>query len=358
MRNRVLKIDKGFAQVVEAPMPTPMNDFIVVKQHYAPNCIEHRVYQTGYFEFHESPVHCGHEGVGEVWDVGPMAKGFEKGDRVIVFQGWPCGHCHVCEGGLSPTHCVDLKYPKHVEAANKSASGGNGFCEYRLVPAAMLHKIPDDLSFKHAAAGNCLIGCTYSAMRDHHIGPEHVCLIGGVGFVGHATLVNLKHRGATIIALGRHEGRMKTATELGVDHIVNPEANDWLDQIKDFTPNGRGVDYAFECSGYPYYQQKCLEAVKHYGTLILLGYAANEGSDLKWALNTEYGLCWGHKTITSHFDVNSNHRTDLIQTLRDPWIQKMVDQLVTHDLPMSRAPEAFELLNQKEAGKVYFRPGE
>jgi len=358
MQNRVLKIDKGFAQIVEAPMPTPMNDFVVVKQHYAPNCIEHRVYKTGYFEFHESPVHCGHEGVGEVWDVGTMVKGFEKGDRVIVFQGWPCGHCHVCEGGLSPTHCVDLKYPKHVEAANKSASGGNGFCEYRLVPAAMLHKIPDDLSFKHAAAGNCLIGCTYSAMRDHHIGPEHICLIGGVGFVGHATLVNLKHRGATIIALGRHEGRMKTATELGVDHIVNPEDDDWLDQIKDLTPNGRGVDYAFECSGYPYYQQKCLEAVKHYGTLILLGYAANEGSDLKWALNTEYGLCWGHKTVTSHFDVNSNHRTDLIETLRDPWIQKMVDQLVTHDLPMSRASEAFELLNQKEAGKVYFRPGE
>ena len=48
----------------------------------------------------------------------------------------------------------------------------------------------------------------------------------------------------------------------------------------------------------------------------------------------------------------------LVETLRDPWIQGMVDKLVTHDLPMSRASEAFELLNQKEAGKVFFRPGE
>lgn len=358
MKNRVLKIEKGRTEIIEAPMPTPLEDFVVVKQHYAPNCIEHRVFKTGFFEFHESPIHCGHEGVGEVWAVGPKATGVDVGDRVIVFQGWPCRDCHVCEGGLSPTHCVDLKYPKHIEAANKSQSGGNGFCEYRLVPASMVHKIPDDLDFKYAAAGNCLIGCTYSAMVDHHIGPEHVCLIGGVGFVGHATLVNLKHRGAKVIALGRHEKRMKTAAELGVDMIVNPDDDDWIEQVRDATPSRRGVDFAFECSGYPYYQQRCLDAVRHYGTLVLLGYAADEGTGLKWALNTEYGLCWGHKTVTSHFDVNFNHRTQLIETLRDPWIQGMVDRLVTHDLPMSRATEAFELLNQKEAGKVFFRPGE
>lgn len=106
-----------------------------------------------------------------------------------------------------------------------------------------------------------------------------------------------------------------------------------MDQVRDRTPNRRGVDFSFECSRFPYYQQKCLDA-----------------------LNTEYGLCWGHNTITAHFDVNFNHRTALIETLTDPWIKGMVDLLVTHDLPMSQASEAFELLNQKVAGKVYFRP--
>jgi len=301
--NRVLHIAKNETRIIETPIPKPAENFVLVRQVYAPNCIEHRVYKTGFYEWHESPTHCGHEGVGEIWDIGPGVEGFEKGDRVIIFQGWPCGDCYVCDRGLSPTHCADLKGPKDIEARNNSQSGGAGFSEYRLAPVDMVSKLPDDLDFKYAAAGNCLIGCTYSAMRDHHIGPDHYCLIGGVGFVGHATLVNLKHRGAKTIVLGRHEGRMQTAKELGADIVVNPEDPDWQEQIRDFTPRGQGVE-----------------------------------------------------TITAHFDVNSGHRQDILQTLRDPWIQKMVDRLVTHIMPMSKASEAFELLNQKKAGKIYFDP--
>lgn len=357
MKNRILQISKGHTEVIERQMPEPGDGFVLVRQKYAPNCIEHRVYKTGFYEWHESPEHCGHEGVGEIWDVGPNVSGFNKGDRVIIFQGWPCGNCYVCDNDLSPTHCASLKGPKEVEAFNGSESGGAGFSEFRLAPANMISKIPDSLDFKYAAAGNCLIGCTYSAMIDHQIGPEHTCLIGGVGFVGHATLVNLKHRGAKTIVLGRHEGRMRTAKELGADLIVNPEDKDWQDQIRDFTPRGQGVDFAFECSGFPYYQQKCLDALRPYGSLVLLGYAADQGKELKWALNTEHGLCWSHKTITAHFDVNVNHRNGIIQTLGDPWVQGMIDRLVTHIMPMSKASEAFEMLNEKKAGKIYLEPG-
>ena len=130
-----------------------------------------------------------------------------------------------------------------------------------------------------------------------------------------------------------------------------------MEQIKAFTPNDRGPDFAFECSGYPYYQQKCLDALRHYGTLVLLGYAAHEGKELKWELNTEHGLCWTHKTITAHFDVNFNHREDLLETLGEPAIQRVIDRLVTIT-PMSKAAEAFERLNRKELDKVYFIPSE
>lgn len=188
--------------------------------------------------------------------------------------------------------------------------------------------------------------------------------LGGRGFIGLATLVNLKYRGAKVIVLGRDQQRMEAALKrFGADAYVNPEEGDWLEQVRALTPHGRGVDFAFECSGYPYYQQRCLDATRHYGHLVLLGYAADEGPDLKWELNTESGLCWGHKHISAHFDVNFNHRDDILRTLCDPWIQSQVDQLVTHTYPMSRAAEAFELLNNRTAqdefvGKVHFIPGE
>lgn len=363
-KNRVLKIEQGKAEVVELPMPHPKAGFVVVRQTVAPNCIEHRIHKTGFYEFHESPTHAGHEGVGVIHELGPGVTNWQVGDRVVVFQGWACGKCWVCENGLGATHCINLKLPPEVEGFNQAASGGNGFCEYRLVPVNMLTAIPDELDDKYASAANCLIGCTYSPVREYNITKEHVCLVGGVGFIGLATIVNLKYRGAKVIVLGRDEKRMKAAMEIAeADHYVNPEDPDWLEQVQALTPHGRGVDFAFECSGYPYYQQRCLDGLRHYGTLILLGYAAHEGPELKWDLNTESGLCWGHKHITAHFDVNFNHREDILRTLCDPWMQSKVDQLVTHTFPMSKAAEAFELLNNRGSseefiGKVHFIPGE
>ena len=358
MMNRVLRIEKGSAEVVERPMPTPQQGFVVVRQHIAPICIEQRAYDTGFSEWFEEPEHFGHEGVGEIHAIGPGVTGFSEGDRVVIYQGWACGTCYVCDHGLGATHCIDLKVPRDIENFNKSASGGGGYCEYRLVPSNMLYRLPDGLSYKHASAANCLIGCTYSSMRDHHISPEHYCLVAGVGFIGHATIVNLKYRGAKVIALGRSAGRMEKAKELGADLLVSPEDGDWMDRVRDFTPGGRGPDFAFECSGYPYYQQRCLDVLRHYGTLVLLGYAAHEGEELKWAINTERGLCWGHKTITAHFDVNFNHRGDMMEVLQDPWMQSRVDELISHQFPMSRAAEAFETILSKKACKVHLLPME
>ena len=356
--NRILRIEKGRAEIVEKPLPAPGPGFALVRQHIAPICIEHRAFETGFAEWHEDPEHYGHEGVGEVAALGAGVTNVGEGDRVVIFQGWACGDCWVCEHSLSATHCINLKGPVEIEQHNGNASGGAGYSEYRLAPSNMVHRIPNGLSYKHASAANCLIGCTYSAMRDHNISPEHYCLIAGVGFIGHATLVNLKYRGAKVIVLGRNAQRMQMATKLGADLVVNPEAPDWFEQVRDFTPAGRGPDFAFECSGYPYYQQRCLDVLRHYGTLVLLGYAAHEGKDFKWGLNTEYGLCWGHKTITAHFDVNFNHRQDLIEVLQDPWIQQRVDTMITHVFPMSQAAEAFQTIIEKKACKVHLLPQE
>jgi threonine dehydrogenase-like Zn-dependent dehydrogenase len=379
--NRVLEIRKGEARVVEQPVAEPGAGFVLVRQTIAPNCIEHRIYESGFFEFHEQGpsrrlddhawlgdgeycAHAGHEGVGEIVAVGPGANRWQPGQRVVVFQGWACGECWVCENGLGSTHCINLGLPVDIEQTNGSRSGGNGFCEYRLVPANMLEEIPDGLSDKYASAANCLIGCTYSGIRDLKVEPESVCLVGGVGFIGLATLINLKYRGARVIALGRDPARMEAASSLfEADHIVNPEDPDWLEQVRALTPQGRGVDFAFECSGYPYYQQRCMESLRHYGTLMLFGYAAHEGRDLTWNIHTESALCWGHQVITAHFDVNFNHRKDILRMLCDLWVQGKLDQLITHSFPMSQANEAFELLlNRSESkefvGKIHLIPGE
>jgi hypothetical protein len=51
--NRVLRIEKGKAEVIRRPMPVPASGFVLVRQHIAPICIEHRAYETGFAEWFE-----------------------------------------------------------------------------------------------------------------------------------------------------------------------------------------------------------------------------------------------------------------------------------------------------------------
>ena len=353
--NRVLRVEKGHAEIVEKPFPNVREGFVLVRIEIAPICTEQKVYSTGFLEWYERHDCLGHEGVGVIERIGPGVSEHKEGDRVIIYQGWPCGHCWVCAHGLGPTHCQHFRGFEEIEAHNRSASGAGGFSQYRLAPTSMVQRIPDTLDWKYASSANCLIGCTYTAVRELDIGPEDVCLVAGIGFIGHATIVNLRHRNARVIALGRNAQRLKLARELGADLVLDPDADDWLEVLRAATPDGRGVDAAFEGSGYPYYQSRALAACRAYGTVVLLGYAAQE-ADMKWAIQTETELCWSHKHITASFDVAFNHRADLVELLQQPSIQAPIDRMVTHQVPMSRAADAFEAILAGEACKVHLLP--
>ena len=126
--NKVLEISKGRAAVTLKSMPKAGPGFVVVKQHLAPNCIENRIFDSGFFEFHESSdpscysednahaiagwcSHAGHEGVGEIVEIGPEVNGWAVGDRVVIFQGWPCGECWVCQMSSVRLIACTYEYP-------------------------------------------------------------------------------------------------------------------------------------------------------------------------------------------------------------------------------------------------------
>jgi len=158
--NRVLRTEEGKVEVVEKPYPRLTGGFVLVKQHIAPICTEQRVYDGGPLEWFEKNDGLGHEGVGEIVEVA-HGSNYQVGDRVIIYQGWPCGTCLTCTQGLGATHCRNFKDLDAIEKACRSESGGYGFSQYRLAPEHMVQRIPDGLSYKHASAATCLVGCTY-----------------------------------------------------------------------------------------------------------------------------------------------------------------------------------------------------
>lgn len=354
--------------LIEKPYPRVADGFIVVEVAIAPVCNEARIYRDHQFEWHDSPEHLGHEGVGTIVETAAGSR-FSVGDRVIVFQGNSCQECFVCTQGLSPTHCLGIPYegfddgmaPQDVtagllgiEKVCGSESGGFAMARYRLAPEHMVVTIADDLSFEHAAAGNCTLGCTYTSAEEIGISANDVVIVAGIGFIGMGAVVNALYRGASVIVLGRNEYRMNLCRELGVDHIIDPDDADWLDQVHAITGDRRGVDAAFECSGAPYYLDKCFAGLRRYGRLYSMGFLGSGGYEVS-ILNDVMDR---HISWTGGHDVRFRDRDGLLRMLADTEVQRQIDVLTTHSFPMSEAQAAFEVGLSKDCGKIYLRPGE
>jgi len=383
--NTVLTIpDAGRVALKDVSYPRIAAGFALVRVVIAPICIEHQIYRDHTFEWHEDEEHLGHEGVGVIEEVAEGSD-FSVGDRVVIYQGNPCGQCFVCEQGLSPTHCLAIPYedmaglagggphekleslggaeaittkggPRSIELECGSESGGFGFSRYRLAPEGMMQKIPDDLPFRYAAAANCSNGCTYTGVEEAGVGPGDVVMVGGIGFIGFGAIINAKYRGATVIALGRNEFRMDLAQKIGADYIIDPDDPDWLSKVHEITGAKKGVDAVFECSGYPYYQKRCLQAVRRYGQYRMFGFLV--GSDEPLPIHLLDEIHNRHVTMSGNHDVNVTHREGLIRMLQDPEVQRATDLMVTHEFNMSDGAAAFEACLSKKAGKVYLYPQE
>jgi threonine dehydrogenase-like Zn-dependent dehydrogenase len=369
MNNTVLTIpEPSTTALVDKPYPTIIPGFVIVDTAIAPVCNEARIYRDHQFEWHDSPEHLGHEGVGTIVETAAGSR-FEVGDRVIVFQGNSCQACFVCTEGLSPTHCLGIPYegfdegmaPQDVtagllgiEKVNGSASGGFAMAKYRIAPEHMIMKLPDDMSFEHAAAGNCTLGPSYTACEEIGVQAGDVVIVGGIGFIGLGAIANALYRNATVVVLGRHEYRMDLCRQMGVHAVIDPDDEDWLDQLHAFTGDRRGADVAFECSGAPYYLDRCFSGVRRYGTVYSLGHSGSQ----PYSLSILNDLMDRHVHWTGGHDVRFRDRSGLVRMMRDAEVQRQIDVLNTHTFPMSEATEAFEVGLAKNCGKIYLRPGE
>ena len=54
--------------------------------------------------------------------------------------------------------------------------------------------------------------------------------------------------------------------------FINPDDDDWLEQVHELTGDLQGADLVIEASGYPYYQERALRAVRRFGTMWMYGF--------------------------------------------------------------------------------------
>jgi len=202
------------------------------------------------------PLPIGNRAIGRVVETGPECERFETGD--LVFS-----HIH------HASHAVGT-----------------------LLVAAL----PDELDRPEAAMlGMALVAycgvCVAKPVQGGH------ALVTGAGLVGQILSQLLLVAGVTPILADRVESRLTVARDCGIPHTVNVDTTDLSEAVMGLT-EGRGVEYAFECTGRPAVTVQALPCCAQSGQFVLVGSPRGEHvTDITPILNHVH-ICGPHGDLT------------------------------------------------------------
>lgn len=175
----------------------------------------------------------GHENAGWIEEIGDDVKGFKKGDAVLVYGPWGCGHCKPCQ------HSNENYCDHQSEMAYGGGLGLNGgMAEYMLVPSSRLLVPIHDLDPVVAAPLTDAALTPYSAIKRSlpKLMPDEYVVVIGVGGLGHVALQILSEMcSSAIIACDITQERLEFAKKLGAAHVVNSMDKDAAEQIRNIT---------------------------------------------------------------------------------------------------------------------------
>ncbi len=329
------------AGLVEVPDPIPKEDWVVVKIHASPMCTEYHAFEHGY-----KTDGLGHEAAGEVVDIAQPGK-VEIGDRVVVMPQYPCGKCVLCTDG-DYIHCEN-NY--NFEEFVGSRHGRATMAQYILKPSWLLPKIPDNVSYEHASLACCALGPSYRAFDEMGVNATHTVLITGIGPVGFGAITNARFRGAKVIAAELIPWRAERAKQMGVEAVINPTDEDAVDQIRDLTTDGRGVDFALDCSGNVQAHRLCIDATRRRGTIAFVGQSGTNDT----VLHVSPDLIGKGLRLVGAWHYNLNQFPGLMKVIEG---SSLLDLLISNIFPMSEIQQAFETSASQESSKIILKPWE
>jgi len=138
------------------------------------------------------------------------------------------------------------------------------------VPQNIVYRLPNDLSFEHAAMAEPLSVAIHAAERV----PIHLndtAVVVGAGMIGLLVIQAIRAAGCgRIIAVDIQPERLDLACRLGADQGLSPEQTDVVQDVLQRT-GGRGADVVFEAIGFPATVKMAMASVRKGGAVGLVG---------------------------------------------------------------------------------------
>lgn len=216
----------------------------------------------------KAPITMGHEYCGEIVSLGADVEGLEIGDRVAIEPIYRCDEC---------TGSCDGKYNLCEKLGFMGLSGGAaGFSSYSVVPAKMVHKMPDSLSIEQGALVEPAAVALH-AIRQSSVQAGDKAAVFGAGPIGLLVIEALRFAGASeIYVVEPSETRRQKALELGAKAAFDPQEVDPVNSILEVSKGG--VHVAFEVTGIPSVLPQAINSTKVAGQTLVVSIWEEEAS--------------------------------------------------------------------------------
>ena len=291
------------------------------------------------------PIVMGHEAAGKIAATGAGVAGFAAGDRVTFDSTVYCGTCAYCRRG--EVNLCDNRQVLGVSCGDYRRAGA--FAEFVAVPAHIVYRLPDNLSFEEAAMLEA-VSVAIHAVSLAQTSANATALVVGAGMIGLLIVQALHAAGCSRIFAADLDGsRLKLAQEVGAHATLSAKA-DVAKQVEKLT-GGVGVDVALEAVGQTDSVKASIESVRKGGTVVLVGNVAPEA------------LIPLQKVVTRQIRLqgscaSAGEYPRAIELMASGAIQ--VKNLISATAPLTEGPLWFERLYTREPNlmKVVLRPGE
>ncbi|HLV36616.1 MAG TPA: zinc-binding dehydrogenase [Spirillospora sp.] len=252
--------------IPEPPAPGPDQVIIEVKAAGVCGSDLHMWHENHSWKI-KLPLVLGHEFCGVVADVGANVTGFRVGDRVACeTAAQVCNQC---------IYCLTGNYNLCPNRLGYGALADGAFTRFVTARPQILHHIPDNVPFEHAALTEPIC-VAYNALveKTASMKPGDTVVIQGPGPIGIMALLVTRLRGAsTIIVLGtdRDEQRLDVAAELGATYTLNIQREDPVELVRSLG-DGFGADVVVDCSGVSAALKQSMELVRPNGIITKIGW--------------------------------------------------------------------------------------
>jgi L-iditol 2-dehydrogenase len=298
-----------------------------------------------WYRIKKAPLVLGHEIAGIVEKTGEHVDKFKPGDRVFATHHVPCNTCRYCLQG-EHTICETLHSTKFYPG---------GFAEYVRTPAINVDRgtflLPDNVSFDQGTFIEPL-ACVVRGFHKANFSPAKSVLVIGSGIAGMLHIKLAKAYGATkIFATDLSSYRLDLAKKIGADEVFH--ANQDITTLVRKHNDGKLADFVLLTAGVSAALKQAFSCVEPGGTVLLFA-PTNPGEQIP----IDFFKIWNKQVhVTSTYAGAGRDIIEAIDLLSTQTI--LVDDLITHRLPLTEAKKGFKLVAEAdESMKVILLPHE